>query len=139
MRQTTLCGCKSGKPIIGKKQAIYINMTKKGGLLRPLSIPKLGKFNCVLVEVSAWVAAQCSCVGYVIGNPDDDSLPFELVYQCPCVCFVPLWRTDGDNAKQVYPIGCKSTICHLRQGCKFRLQIVKVDCRVVVLKYVEVK
>ena len=29
MRQTTLCDCKSGKPIIGEKQAIYINTTKK--------------------------------------------------------------------------------------------------------------
>ena len=34
MKQTTLCDCKSGKPIIGGKQAIYINTTKKGGLLR---------------------------------------------------------------------------------------------------------
>lgn len=36
MKQTTLCGSKSGKPLIGGKQAIYINTMKKGGLLRPL-------------------------------------------------------------------------------------------------------
>ena len=33
-RQTTLRKRKSGKPLILEKQAIYINTTKKGGLLR---------------------------------------------------------------------------------------------------------
>ena len=104
-----------------------------------LSSPQLRKLNRVLVEVSAWVAAQCSCVSYAVRNSDDDSLPLELVYQCSCVCCVSLRCTDRNNAKQVYPIGGSSAIINLLQGCKFRLQLVKADCRVVVLKYVEVK
>ena len=52
---------------------------------------------------------------YTVIVPYLNYMPFELAYQCPCVCCVPLWRTDGNNAKQVYPIGCKSTIIDLRQ------------------------
>lgn len=54
MRQATLCGCKSGKPIIGEKQAIYINTTKKGGLLRQFSFIRF-QFQLVNHCLNEWV------------------------------------------------------------------------------------